>query len=41
MAKEQKTRKNDKKKPLLTMKEKKAAKRAKKENKDGINLADK
>lgn len=41
MAKEQQPSKNDKKKPLLTMKEKKVAKREKKENKGGLNLADK
>jgi len=33
MGKEQKTRKDSKKKPAMTPKEKKAAKRAKKENK--------
>jgi len=41
MAKDKPTKKNDKTKPLLTKKEKKAAKNAKKENKDGINLANK
>jgi|GEM_PF-2804680 len=41
MAKEQKPNKNDKTKPLLTMKEKKVAKREKKENKGGINLGEK
>lgn len=36
MGKEQKPQKNDKKKPLMTMKEKRAAKREKKETKGGI-----
>lgn len=41
MAKDQKPGKNDKTKPAKTMKEKKLAKRAKKEDKGGLNLADK
>lgn len=41
MAKEQKPQKNDKKKPLLTMKEKKVAKREKKEGKGGIGVGSK
>ena len=38
MGKEQKPQKNEKKKPLLTPKEKKLAKREKKEGKGGIGV---
>ncbi|MFZ1752942.1 MAG: hypothetical protein WAU10_04335 [Caldilineaceae bacterium] len=41
MGKEQKPQKNDKKKPLLSMKEKRAAKREKKEGKGGIGTGSK
>ncbi|MFZ1754690.1 MAG: hypothetical protein WAU10_13150 [Caldilineaceae bacterium] len=41
MAKDQKPSKNDKTKPAKTMKEKRLAKREKKENKGGLNLSDK